>query len=382
MQLDLLTIGEIIPDVARDLHVGGTGVGILVAAFALIFAAFQLPAGLLFSRGHQKVALAIAAAVVAAGNLLFAVADSFWVAVLGRFLSGAAGAFFFLGFTSLMAKLFAPLEFGRVLGANQMIKLSVATCMLLVLPGFLGTVGWRGYLWGLVVLFLFLALAVLKWVPSLGAGDEEPAAPIGQQVRSVLSEPNVRWSALAAGLGNGCMTAFLGAWLEPFLLAAGFSSSHASWLGATAVVGLGVGIFSFGWISDLARRRKLPLVLSGFLGALAFTVVLLRPELPAPILGAALFLAAALGSAPMVLPYTLAKESVPLPVSSVSISVTNLLTYLFMAGFQAAPGFWLGSDLGEVSLGLYQAAMSMVPLSLLLMGFVALLLRETAGRQP
>ena len=39
MQLDLLTIGEIIPDVARDLHVDSTGVGILVAAFALIFAA-------------------------------------------------------------------------------------------------------------------------------------------------------------------------------------------------------------------------------------------------------------------------------------------------------------------------------------------------------
>src|ERR1700722_8116644 len=74
-------------------HIDGVALGNLAACYFYAYLLLQIPAGVLLDRIGPRKVTTIAIAVCAAGSLIFAKADTLWVAGIGRFLTGAGAAF-------------------------------------------------------------------------------------------------------------------------------------------------------------------------------------------------------------------------------------------------------------------------------------------------
>ena len=73
--------------------ISGVALGNLAACYFYAYLLLQIPAGLLLDRFGPRKTTTLAIALCAAGNLIFAGADSVFLAGIGRFLTGAGAAF-------------------------------------------------------------------------------------------------------------------------------------------------------------------------------------------------------------------------------------------------------------------------------------------------
>jgi len=88
----------------------GAALGTLHAAFFYIYAAMQLPAGVVADRTGSRLAVTAGTAVMSVGALLFSVADSYLVAFLARTLVGFGGSLLFIAILRFLANWFRPGE--------------------------------------------------------------------------------------------------------------------------------------------------------------------------------------------------------------------------------------------------------------------------------
>ena len=114
----------------------------------VVYAALQIPVGVLLDRFGPKRLIATGAACMFVGQLLLAFAPSIWVAVVGRILVGAGDAMTFISVVRLLSTWFR----GRILP---------------VLSQWTGNVGQLGQV--LSAIPLSLALHSLGWTPPSSA---------------------------------------------------------------------------------------------------------------------------------------------------------------------------------------------------------------------
>src|SRR5512135_3534386 len=80
--------GIIAPSLILDLHLSAESLGVLGGAFFYSFAVFQLVLGPLLDRVGPRTIIPCCSLIGAGGSILFAVAQSFFLATLGRVLMG------------------------------------------------------------------------------------------------------------------------------------------------------------------------------------------------------------------------------------------------------------------------------------------------------
>jgi DHA1 family inner membrane transport protein len=169
-------------------------VGVVVGAPVLAFLGARLP------RRGLLVALMVA---YAGANALSAVAGSFGLLLLARFLDGVPhGAYF--GVASLVAASLAPRgREGRAV-AMVMIGLSVANVVGVPAATWMGQhLGWRSAFWIAAALALLTAVLVTALVPSV-PGDAEAT---GRRELSLFARPQAWLTLLAGAIGFGGMFA-------------------------------------------------------------------------------------------------------------------------------------------------------------------------------
>jgi DHA1 family inner membrane transport protein len=168
--------------------------GVVVGAPVLAFLGARLP------RRGLLVALMVA---YAGANALSAVAGSFGLLLLARFLDGVPhGAYF--GVASLVAASLAPRgREGRAV-AMVMIGLSVANVVGVPAATWMGQhLGWRSAFWIAAALALLTAVLVTALVPSV-PGDAEAT---GRRELSLFARPQAWLTLLAGAIGFGGMFA-------------------------------------------------------------------------------------------------------------------------------------------------------------------------------
>jgi DHA1 family inner membrane transport protein len=169
-------------------------VGVVVGAPVLAFLGARLP--------RRGLLLALMAAY-AGGNALSAVAGSYGLLVLARFLCGVPhGAYF--GVASLVAARLAPRgREGRAV-AMVMIGLSVANVVGVPAVTWMGQhLGWRSAFWAAASLGAVTAVLVTSFVPAT-PGDTDAT---GRRELSLFAEPQAWLTLLAGAIGFGGMFA-------------------------------------------------------------------------------------------------------------------------------------------------------------------------------
>ncbi len=271
-------------DAAQRFDVTAGVLGVFAVVQLLVYAAMQVPVGVMVDRAGPRALVVCGAALMAVGQLSLALATTMPEALIARVLVGAGDAMTFISVIRLVASWFPP---RRVPLMTQLTGITGQTGQILsVIPlaALLHGPGWTPAFLSaaaLSVLVGILAFAVLRDSPSGNRTDED--SPSWAQVRhdlvSAWQHPGTRlglWTHFTTPFSG---TVFVMLWGYPFLVSAeGLTIPTTGSLFTVLVV---VGMVAAPFIGEAVARHPLRrswLVL-GIVGAaiVVWTAVLAWP---------------------------------------------------------------------------------------------------------
>lgn len=322
-------------ELMADFALGAAALGNLAAVYYYSYVAMQIPAGVMADRWGPRRVLAAGAAVAAIGTLMFALAGSYALAVVGRLLIGASVGVAFVAMLKIASHWFAPQRFamlsGLALCTGVLGAVSAGVPLRLLVDAF----GWRAVL--AVSGALTAALAVAIWIfvrddpAERGYASHSHAPPGGPAhfsvlggIRRALAARNVWLVFLISGGVSGPPLTFAGLWGVPFLVTHyGLSTAKAASLTSLLLASWALAGPLSGALSDRMRRRK-PLYAAGAgLAAAGWAVVFLVPGLPLAQL-VVLLVAIGVVSSCVMVGFAIAKESAPAALAGTATGVANM----------------------------------------------------------
>lgn len=254
----------------------------------LVYAALQVPVGLLLDRFGGRAMVVAGAVTMAAGQLLLALATSLPLAIAARVLVGIGDALTFISVLSVLTAWFPARRVPVMTQLTGLVGQLGQVLSAVPLAALLHARGWTPAFLSAAGVGLAAALAVLAVVRDRPPGA--PAPPAALSPRQVMAGLRRSWSEPGTRLGlwthtgtQFCGTVFGLLWGVPYLVAGqGMTSGQA---GALLTVLVVVGIVAGPLFGEFAARhpmRRSYLVLAVIIAhALVWTVVLLVPP-PAP----------------------------------------------------------------------------------------------------
>jgi sugar phosphate permease len=341
-----------VDELMRDFSIAATMLGNLSAIYFYTYAAMQIPSGLLADAvGPRRVATA-AAGVAVVGTILFAQADTLWMAGLGRGLIGASVAVAFVACMKLAGHWFPANRFATVTGISLLIGNLGGVLAGVPLSEAVASVGWRTAMLASAGVTLVLAIVVWWWVrddPSERgyASHAHPEAlnnnamTPSHSLKLVVSERDTWLLFFAGGLIAAPVLTFAGLWGVPYLVQVhGLERSHAAVFTTTMLLGFAVGGPLLGALSDRMGRRKLPYLGAALAHALGWILFLLIDDLSATAL-TLLFAVIGFSAGGLIIGFAFAREVNHPGAAGTVGGVVNMAVLGFAAIQQSAMGWIL-----------------------------------------
>ena len=235
--------------------------GIIAAAFTVVYAVAGLPLGRLADRGSRTRVMGWGIAVWSAFTAANAAAWSFGSFLVARMGVGVGEASYAPAASSLIGDLFPAERRSRALGIFMLgLPAGLMLAFFSVGPLVAAFGDWRAPF--VVAALPGLALAGVLFVlrePARGASEKVPVAdvPVADPVRTVLRTPTIAWLVLsgitinfAAYAGNGFLVPMIQRYFGLELTAAAVTTGFI--VGVTGLVGLTAG----GWVADRVYQRS------------------------------------------------------------------------------------------------------------------------------
>lgn len=377
-------------------HLNAVQIGQLFSMYFYANFLCLFPAGNIIDRFSTRKLLLFAMTLCTTGTLFFAIANTYWLAALGRFMEGMGASFCFLSCLRIASRWFPPQRMAFVTGvAVTMAMLGglIAQAPFAALVEYLGG-NWRQALFintGLGVVIGFAIYFIVQDHPP----DAQQAAKVEQAQLKQLG----LWQSIKLAMLNpqnwlgGCYTALVnlpvfiigGLWGILYLTQAyHFTTVQASYATTFFFVGVVLGSPAYGWFSDYIGRRVLPMTIGALLSLLVMLALLYIPGLSLSMIVFLFFLIGFVTSS-QVLTYPALAELNPIYLTSTAVSIDSLC--IMASGFIVPPAFgWLMERGGPHQLvngaAVYTAqdfklAMLIMPVALLIGLLITALMRET-----
>lgn len=384
---------------SRELQISfgasAAGLGLLSSFFYYPYICMQLPVGLLVDRYSVRWLLTSMALVTAVGCSVFGLANTLWVAGIGRALIGFSAAFAMVSALKLAATWFPAERLGLLAGLTQALGMWGAAFGEAPVAFVMSLVGWRHTMLLMASMFIILAFLIVCFVQdspfktkrSMGFNrnkTDSSAMSIKQSLKQVLSN---RQSWLVA-LYAGCLfapTAVMAEFWGPSYLqyGRGLSASSAAFANGLIFIGWGLGGPLAGWLSDKLGLRKPLLYFSALLGTILLSVIFYSSQL-SEITIFILFFVYGLTNIGVVVAYAVATEINPRKTVGASIAFANMGSILVGAVLQPIFGKVLELSLGHKVIDISQlthqnffVAVSLLPLCSILAIALTFFIRET-----
>jgi len=141
-------------------QIGTFGLGLMSGFYFYTYTVMQIPSGILLDKYNPRLIITIAILTCVLGMLLFAMADTIYIAILARLLMGLGSAFAFVSVLVVTADLFPASYFATLTGVTQSLAALGAMCGQLPISLMVEHLGWRQTLLFLSAIGLGLALIV------------------------------------------------------------------------------------------------------------------------------------------------------------------------------------------------------------------------------
>ncbi len=237
----------------------------------IVYAALQVPVGVMIDRVGPRFLIVLGAALMTAGQVILALAPTLEVAVIGRIGVGAGDAMTFLSCIRLLATWFQgrtlPIT-TQVLGTSGQVGQILSA---LPLVAALHAFGWTNTYLGIAALSVVVIVVVLVAVQGRGAESRESATwgASFRQLKESLARPGTQLGFWSHFVSQPSVTMIALLWGFPFFsVGLGYGPTGAALLLTLVVVVAGIAGPVLGLLSARFPFRRSTLVL-GIVGAMA-----------------------------------------------------------------------------------------------------------------
>ncbi len=381
-----------VPELMRQFHISAYQFSALISLYYLAYTPMQAVVGVITDLYGPRYILTFAVFVCALGSFFFGVADSLFLASVGRFLVGFGSAFAFVSALKL-ASIWLPLNrFALFAGLVTALGMMGGMAGDIGLTHLIGRIGWKetiylGTIVG-VVLMPFIWLIVRDPQNSTSQTRISTRSAYKETfagILVILYNPQVWLAGLIGAILYLSLSVFAELWGISFLKGAyHLDANQAALANSTVFFGWLVGAPLTGWISDRMKKRRLPLIFGCLLSAIIITWVIYAPTTPLTLLMLLLFLFGAFCSIEVVV-FAVSRETSPKHVSGAAVAFVNLLVMLGGLALQPLVGKILYLNWGgEKAQGIpiysahsYQLALTIIPILMLVGVLLSYLLKES-----
>jgi MFS family permease len=357
------------PALIQEFHISATEFGLIMSMYMLPYGIMQIPAGIMVDRWGPRKIITFSALICGIGCLLFSVANSLTLLLIGRALIGFGSSFAIVTYSKLAVTWFNPNRFaflfsslltlifvGAVFGMN----ISVFSINIYDLHK-LG-----GALYLLIALMMWWIIRDINVASTHNALQEKTSiTKVYYQLTEIIMSKQAWLSAIYAGL-MFVPTTMLGFWGITYLIETNnLSLELAGGLTSAILIGFIVGSPTYGFISDLLGKRKLPMFFSTFATLLFSSILIFSTGLSYIQIAILMFLIGFCSSG-FALAFTVLKENYSIALVGVAIGFMNTVNTVFESSSTIVVGKILDLQLYNTMLENYQCAFMFIPASMLL----------------
>lgn len=335
-------------DLARDFHTSAASLGVLAATYFYVYTLMQIPTGVLADTLGPRKILTLGGIVAGLGSLLFGMAPSFEVALIGRTLVGLGVSVIFIAMLKLIAVWYEPQRFATITGIAMFLGNSGSVVAGAPLAWAAQATGWRSVF--IVVGLLSLAIGIASWFlvrdqpnNSESVAEVSPTPPKHHWRTELMRVVKNRatWPGTLVNFGiGGSFFSFAGLWAVPYLTQGlGFTRAIASNHISFYFIGFAIGAMLIGRLSDAMGQRK-PLLITGATLYTLSWLIWIFGGVQTPALTYSLFGLMGVCTACFTLTWSCAKEVNPPALSGMATSIVN--AGMFLGGAMLQPlGGWV-----------------------------------------
>ncbi|WP_133131007.1 MFS transporter [Legionella yabuuchiae] len=368
-------------------HISASTFGQLSAFYYFAYSPMQLPVGLLMDRFGPRRLLTFACLSCTLGSFMFTFSSSMMIAGCGRFLVGFGSSFAFVGVLSLATYWLPRKYFSLVAGLITTLGMLGLVYGEVKLTEMAINVGLQPVLFSMVIFGAILSVFIFFIVRD-GPGARQvkslPWPEFCRDVVKVLTSGEVWLIGFAAACLYTSLSVFGELWGKTYLEQAhNLTKVQAAKTISALFLGWAVGAPVAGLISDISGRRVLSLVVGAVMSLVCISIILYCPGLSYVSLNALMFLYG-LFSSTEIIAFIMAKENSGAKLTGTVFAATNMIVTLGGVIFQPLVGKLLDTfGDGKMINGEhiytvidYQVALSILPLSLLMVMVVAFFLKD------
>src|SRR5580693_6035543 len=314
---------------ARRLGISPAQLSVFVLVQLGVYAAMQVPTGLLVDRYGPRRLLVAAAATMAVAQLAFALTRSYPEALLARGLLGCGDALTFVSVVRIAAQDFPRHRFPLAVSVTSMLGMAGNLAATIPLALLLRSAGWTASFAGTGLVTLVTGVAVLILLPAGRAAAARQPAPAGRTLHRVRAAWRTPGTRLGFWVHFSCMslaTMFAVLWGLPYLVRQGFTEAGAS--AVLLVCGLAAIVASpaIGAIFGRYPAARVPFALSVCLLTVAGWALLLGGfgGRPPHLLIVAVVAVAAVGGPASTIGFSLARDYNPPAMVGTATGVVNV----------------------------------------------------------
>lgn len=368
-------------------HISATTFGKLSAFYYFAYSPMQMPVGMLMDRFGPRRLLTFACLCCTFGSYMFTDTSSIFIAGSGRFLIGFGSSFAFVGVLSLATRWLPRRYFSLVAGLITTLGMLGLVYGEVKITDIAVNVGWHHVLSLMVTIGAVLTVLIFLVVrdgPRGHVTHKHPLPEFFANVWDVLSSSQVWLIGLVGACLYTSLSVFGELWGKSYLEQAHhLTKVEAARTISAMFLGWAVGAPIAGYFSDRTGRRVLPLVVGAVMSLVCISLVLYWPGLSYTSLNILLFFYGVF-SATEIIVFIMAKENSGAQLSGTVFAAVNMIVTLGGVIFQPLVGTLLDTFgdshvvAGEhiYSVVDYQLALSILPISLLLVTILAFFMKD------
>jgi len=358
----------------------------------------QIPTGVLADRWGARKLLTSGALIAAAGGLLFALSESYWLAGLGRFLVGGSVAVAYVCLLKLASHWLPPSRYALASAMALFLGIIGAVSAGTPMRWLVDAFDWRWVMTLIAVLTLVVAVLIGWFVrddpeqkgyrshaPVLAINPVRVNPSIWADIKAVLRYRNIRLLCLIPGGIAGSLLTFSGLWGVPFLTTHyGLTAAQAASLNSVQLVAWAVGGLLIGWFCDHFGQLRRIYLTCCLLLLLFWTLILLVPGWSIPVLSTLLLLTGFFSGA-IIISFVFTRNTVPSELVGTASGIVNMAVMAGPMLLQPAVGWvldrlWAGNLVAGVRVFSRQAYT--LGFSLLLIWLLVSVIATWSTREP
>lgn len=377
-------------DVMRAFHIDLIASGWLSSIYYLSNVIFLFPASVILDKYSTRKVILAAMLLCVAGTFLFAVSNSFYLALVCRFLTGIGSAFCFLSCVRLASRWFPSSKMALVTGLMVTMAMFGGMVAQTPLTVLIEQFGWRQAIFYDGMLGLLIVCVIYFFVEDCPASQEEQTHEQENEVHfwKALKFAYSQWQNMLAALYTSLMNmpvALLGAYIGSMYLVQShhYLRTDASSINGMLFLGTIIGGPLIGAWSDKIGLRRLPMILGTVLSMFVVVFILYLPN-PSVLMMEALFFALGFFTSAQILSYPLVAENVPLSMTATCVGVVSVLSQGGILLYQNLFSYLMdsathGKHILYDAAHAYQHALLLIPYGFIIALLCVIIIPETRG---